>query len=482
MHEVLPGELGSCLALALVLVPELEDDAASPVSSVDESTHVDVPGVGTIPSPEFWTNLSSEINEALEFEVDLAHAVSLVIRRVVAVMSRPEGAPAAAVLRDVAILAARQLVNRDGAAFDLVRACSELPALLRRKDVPVTLPAAAEVWIDRRGGSNAVAMPSPPGSPFDRPSFDFEVELRAFIATPLTKITQGEHDRLMPIARAVGQYLRATFGFRTEIPGAFLSPDVDSADDVTERYEREHQLISGADLVVVIGCENDSWGLSKTVAWAEMSLAPVLMLGRDTQPWCRVLSAGPYEVRHRVIDSVEELQVALSETVPQLLEYANIHARERVAVNAALELPLRRALREVERTIGDAPVAIPHDRLVAMLSHPTSFTTSSLSELRAAEAVLGHSTLSELIQLATSYGAQSRSNVTHLATQRTLGSLQFESLRSAALTERWTAEHVLSLLSDYFTIDVAPGRAAQKRFSAQDWVNQSRRRPGNDRW
>jgi hypothetical protein len=429
--------------------------------------------------------LVEEINACLRFEVDLAHAIALMMRRMVAAQERLGAVgPPRLFATDVALFCALAMAKAADHVLDVRAAARDMPAALARTDAPVTLAATVRTWLRRKDGGADVAADTGQGGPGPRLSLvpataERVEELRAFIATPLTHVTQAQHDTLMPMARAAAQLL-TRWGFRSLLPGESLSPEAsDSDDDVAARFAREQKAILGSDLLVVVGCDTDSWGLSKTATWAESSTVPVLMLGSGVQPWCRVLSAGPHRFRHDVVNTPADLDAAIQEAMSQLLVHAVRHAHERTTLTRALTPLLKRARAQAKRTThpgASQEAALTHARAQHVLSDPALFMGASVLELRAVSAFIDRATLDEMLRVSIAYGAETRGRWTDVAAQRQLGSTQFHALSAARLERGWSPEQVYALLQHYFTVDTPHGRAAQTRFgSVTDWLRLAER-------
>lgn len=429
---------------------------------------------------EQLSTLVDGINVCLQFEVDLAHAIALMMRRIVAAQDQLGAVgPTRPFASDVALFCALAMAKAADHVLDVRAAAREMPAALARTDAPVTLPAAVRAWLRRKGGGaehpegvgdegptpRLTLMPSPTAE---------RAELRAFIATPLTHVTQAQHDSLMPMARAAAQILQR-WGFRSLLPGESLSPEAsDRDDDVAARFAREQKAILGSDLLVIVGCDTDSWGLSKTATWAESSAVPVVMLGSDVQPWCRVLSAGPHRFRHHVVNTHADMDAGINEAMSQLLVHAVRHAHERTTLARALNPLLKRARAQMRRTaavVAPEEAGLTHARAQHVLSDPGLFMGATLIELRAVSAFIDKATLDEMLRVSVAYAAETRGRWADLAGQRQLGSTQFHALNAARLDRNWSPEQVYALLQHYFTVDTPRGRAAQTRFgSVSDWL------------
>lgn len=297
---------------------------------------------------------------------------------------------------------------------------------------------------------------------------------RAFIASPLTHLDDAAHEVVLNHARTVRKLLNS-LGMTVIAPSPYLTPSTASDESAYDLYRLERLLISGSDLVVAVGAEHDSWGISRTVSWAEASGAITIVLSGEP-----ILSRILDGTSHRTYrPDIEELENLLTE----MLSLIRNHAQDRVAMSGHLRQPVVEARSRLETLDREAFEQSPltRERALELLDHPVMIDHASHTEGRALRRLLGHrlDPVLQVLRGATTYSHNSDQDM------RGAGGLSAQSLanlQSVAQVEGWTDAEVLRLISDHLSAPVRAGYAYRNsKVSGSDWRQLYERTFGSDR-
>lgn len=294
---------------------------------------------------------------------------------------------------------------------------------------------------------------------------------RAFIASPLTNIDGAAHKVIMDYARSVRRVLNS-LGIVVVSPNPHLTPDKMTDELAYDLYSLDRLLISSSDLVIAVGAEHDSWGISRTVAWAEASGA-ISIVQSGQRVLSRILDSTSHHTYRPEIEPEAERQItSLKETITKLRPIIHKHAQDRVATCGRLDQSISEARRQLELIDVNAfeQSFLTRERAIELLSHPVMIDHASHVEVRALRKLLSDRldpVLRTLAGNSTTYqpdSRQSQQGASGLSPQ------SFANLKSVAQADDWSDTVVLRLISEHLATRTRAGHAYRNsRVSGSDW-------------
>jgi hypothetical protein len=363
-----------------------------------------------------------------------------------------------------------------GVVTDFVIACVACLARYRRHYVPISsIPHAqlAEALSAHNRSSLVRIFRSSLGlAPYADQSGDQRLTPipRAFIASPLTNLNDAAHQVVLDDARSVRRLLNS-LGMTVITPSPDLTPSKTTDEMADALYSLERLLITGSDLVVAVGAEHDSWGISRTVTWAEASGSITIVIS-ERRILSRILDGTSHHTYRPDIEKEPEGQISsLRNLINEMLPLIYSHAGDRVAICSRLRQPVAEGRRRLERLDEKAfeRSFLARKRALELLKHPIMIDHASHIEGRALRQLLG-SRLDPMLSVlggAPTYppgGRVSQPSTNGLSPQ------SFANLQSAAQVEGWTDAEVLRLISEYLTTRPRAGYAYRNSMvSGSDW-------------
>jgi hypothetical protein len=320
------------------------------------------------------------------------------------------------------------------------------------------------------------------GSYPDRPGYPRLTAVpRAFIASPLTNLDEKDHQVVLGKARSVRRLLNG-LGITVVAPSPDLTPSRTTDESADDLYGLERLLISASDLVVAVGAEHDSWGISRTVAWAEASGCITIILS-ERRILSRVLDGTSHHTYRPEIETEPESQAAsLMSLINEMLPLIRRHARDRIDVCARLRKPVAEARRRLERLEEKAfeESFLTRKRALELLSDPVMLYHASHIEGSMLQQLLGD----RLDPVLRALGRATNAPGERAGAQgmNGLSPQSFANLRSVTQAEGWTDTEVLKLISESLRTPAGVGYAFRNRpVSGGDWKQLHRRIYGSSR-
>ena len=212
---------------------------------------------------------------------------------------------------------------------------------------------------------------------------------RAFIASPLTNLDDETHQVVLGKTRSVRKLLNS-LGITVVAPSPDLTPSKATDESADDLYGLERLLISASDLVVAVGAEGDSWGISRTVTWAEASGCITIVLS-ERRILSRILDGTSHHTyRPEIEEELDSQTASLRNLINEMLPLIHGHARDRIDVCARLRKPVAEARRRLERleekAFGES--FLTRKRALELLSDPVMICHASYIEGRALQQLL----------------------------------------------------------------------------------------------
>jgi hypothetical protein len=254
-------------------------------------------------------------------------------------------------------------------------------------------------------------------------------------------------------------------------PSPYLTPNTATDESAYEWYRLERLLISGSDVVVAVGAEHDSWGMSRTVSWAEASSAITIVLSKE--PFLsRVLDDTSHRTYRPEIEMDPERQINnLENLLNEMLPLIRKHAEDRIATSSRLHQPVaeaRRWLEMLDKEVYEQSL-LTQERALEILDHPVMIDHASHAEGRALRGLLGDR-LDPLLRVLGGATAYPHGADQSLRASRGLFTQSFANLQSVARLEGWTDTEVLKLISDHLRAPARAGHAYRSSMvSGGDW-------------
>jgi hypothetical protein len=169
---------------------------------------------------------------------------------------------------------------------------------------------------------------------------------RAFIAAPLTNMNDASHQVVSDQAVEIRKLLNS-LGMVVVAPSPHLTPSKRTDEPAYELYRLERLLISGCDLVIAVGAEHDSWGMSRTISWAEASGCITIVLS-GKRFLSRVLDDTSHRTYRLSIEEDPERQISnVRSHLNEILLLIDKHTRDRIAILGRLYQPIAEARRHL---------------------------------------------------------------------------------------------------------------------------------------
>jgi hypothetical protein len=297
----------------------------------------------------------------------------------------------------------------------------------------------------------------------------------------LTNLDDDAHEVVLGNARSVRKLLN-NMGITVIAPSPDLTPSKMTDESAYDLYGLERLLISGSDLVVAVGAEHDSWGISRTVTWAEASGCITIVLS-ERRILSRILDGTSHRTYRPEIEKEPESQTAaLGNLINEMLPLVHKHARDRIDVCARIRQSVAETRRRLERLEEKAfeESFLTRKRALELLVDPVMIYHASYIEGRALRQLLGDRFDPVLRALMGATNAPGE----RTGTQRTngLSAQSLANLRSAAQVEEWTDTEVLKLISESLRTPTGAGYAYRNRaVSGSDWRQLHKRIYGSSR-
>lgn len=297
---------------------------------------------------------------------------------------------------------------------------------------------------------------------------------RVFIATPLTRLNDASHQEVLEQAKRVRKLLNK-LGMVTITPDPNLTPSTTTDEEPYELSRLERLLVAGSDLVIAVGAEHDSWGVSHAISWAEASCSiAVVAPSAPVFFRSRVLNATSHRTYQQDAEEdpdllVSRLEVLLREMLSQIM----VHTRRRLAVCSRLYKPVAEARTRVAG-LGEALYKqsdLSRLRALEILDHPVMLSQASVAEVLALRRLPGNplgTLLDHIFGNSSHYVSAERPSA--------LSAESFANLESAARLGGWGEVVVLRLIKEQLRTTVAPGYVNRgSGVSKDDWTQLYRR-------
>jgi hypothetical protein len=277
---------------------------------------------------------------------------------------------------------------------------------------------------------------------------------RAFVATPLTHLDDTSHDSVMSLAADIRRLLNRV-GMVAICPDRNLRPSTTTANQPDELSRAEQLLIAGSDLLVAVGVEYESWGVSRSVSWAEAECTIAVLTSMSPSFVSRVLNNTPnrvYRVDHE--EDKRRLVERLEGLIRRIIPLVEEHAQDRISICTRTYGLLAEALKRLDgldRAVYEAS-GLTHERVTQMLYHPVMMNSASFAEGRVLRNLLGEhmDPLLDMLLGRQTYGNQAEQTS---RLDRRLSLKSFANLESVAQIDGWTDAEIRQLIS--FHLDPA---------------------------
>ena len=305
---------------------------------------------------------------------------------------------------------------------------------------------------------------------------------RAFIASPLTNIDNAAHEAVLDQARSVRKLLNR-YGIAVTAPSPHLTPANTTDESAYDLYSLERLLISSSDLVVAVGAEHDSWGISRTVTWAEASGSITIVLS-ERRILSRILDGTSHHTYRPEMEEDSDSQIgSLENLLKEMLPLIRRHAQDRMAICGRLLQPVAEARRRLERLDEEAfeQSFLTRKRALELLNHAVMVDHASYAEGRALRRLLGDrlDPVLRALEGATTYLSGERRSP---QSANGLSAQSFANLQSMAQVEGWTDAEVLRLITEHLRVRARAGYAYRNSMvSGSDWRQLYRRIFGSGR-
>jgi hypothetical protein len=275
---------------------------------------------------------------------------------------------------------------------------------------------------------------------------------RAFIATPLTHLDEESHRVVLQLASEVRRIL-TRLGMAVISPDPSLTPATVSDGLPNELAKAERFLITGSDLMVAVGAEHESWGLSRSVTWAEGCCSVVIVTSTTPSFFSRVLNSTPHRTYRQ---DAEEDPKALLQGLEKLLErvYPIIesHAKDRLDMCDRVRPLLikgRKQLLNLDYGAFKRSLLTP-ERAGELLDHPVMLNHVSLAEMRELRRLIGP--IADALNDATLGRRMTRADPFMRARAgRELSAQSNSNLLSVARAEGWSYARIVRLIEEYLS-------------------------------
>jgi hypothetical protein len=292
---------------------------------------------------------------------------------------------------------------------------------------------------------------------------------RAFIATPLTHLDDESHRVVMQLATGACKIL-TSLGIAVIKPDPNLTPSTASDRLASALARDERLLITGSDLLVAIGAEHDSWGVSRSVSWAEGCCSVVIVASTTPSFLSRVLDSTPHRVRR--LDAEENprrLLESLEEHLRRAYPLVERHARDRLDTCKRVRPVLiegRKRLHNLDRRRFGRSL-LTSARAGELLDHPVLLNHASLGEARELRRLLG-ATGDALIDAALDRTTDKTGPFPRVGTG--LSADSYSNLLSVASTDEWSYTRVVRLVEEYLSPTMpVPVRYRDNTVSGAEW-------------
>jgi hypothetical protein len=275
---------------------------------------------------------------------------------------------------------------------------------------------------------------------------------RALIAIPHTKLNGFSYRLVQELASDASRTLTSS-GIAVIKPDPSLTPSAASDRLPDELAREERLLITGSDLLVAVGAEHDSWGVSRSVSWAEACGSVVILTSTKPCFLSRVLSSSP----HRVcwLDEEEKpgrLLQDLEDYVKNVYPIIEGHARDRLETSRRVS-PVVTEARERLRSLDDRVFErslLTLERTMELLEHPVLFNQASQAEMREFRRLLG-STGDTMIDATLGRRMRKAGSFMPVPAGRGLSAESYSNLLSVANAEEWSDARVVRLVEEYLS-------------------------------
>jgi len=277
---------------------------------------------------------------------------------------------------------------------------------------------------------------------------------RAFVATPLTHLDDTSHDSVMSLAADIRRLLNR-IGMVAICPDGNLKPSTTTANQPDELSRAEQLLIAGSDLLVAVGVEYESWGVSRSVSWAEAECTIAVLTSMSPSFVSRVLNNTPNRV-YRVDQEEDQRRLVkrLEGLIRRVMPLVEHHAQDRISVcvqTYELLAEAHKRLDGLDRAVYEAS-GLTQERATQMLYHPVMMNSASFAEGRALRNLLGEQ-MDPLLDML--LGRQTDGNQAGQPPRldRGLSLKSFANLESVAQIDDWTDAEIRQLIA--FHLDPA---------------------------
>jgi hypothetical protein len=298
---------------------------------------------------------------------------------------------------------------------------------------------------------------------------------RAYIATPLTYPDDYSHRMILQLASIISRLL-------TNYGMVVISPDPDpdpsgATDDLGGELSRQEQLlIMGADLVVAVGAEHASWGVTRSATWAEGCCSIVAVASATTSSI--FVSRAPATTFRRTYrqdakDNHEVLIRNLENILVGVYPLIEGHAQDRIDVSQRIQQALLETCKRLP-SLGDAVFEqslLTRERAIDLMDHPVMINHASLAEIRALRRLLGPpgEPFDAMIDLM--LGRESAGSHLSVAGCRELSAQSYSNLCSAAEMEGWNGDDILDLIDAHLNPDLSPQLVYHSStVTGDDWI------------
>jgi hypothetical protein len=273
---------------------------------------------------------------------------------------------------------------------------------------------------------------------------------RAFIATPLTHLDDASHRVVLRLASDVCRIL-TKLGVAVVMPDPSLTPSTVSDRLPGELAGEERLLITGSDLLVAVGAEYDSWGVSRSVSWAEGCCSVVIVASTTPSFLSRVLNSTPHRVYR--LDAEEDprrLLQGLKRHLQRVFPIVESHARDRLDMSRRVSSVLteaRKRLHSLDSGVFKRSL-LTLARAGELLDQPVLLNHASLAEMRELRRLLG-AIGDALIDAALCRRMNTADPFMAVRAGRRLSPESYSNLLSVAGVEEWSDARVVRLIEEY---------------------------------
>lgn len=317
-----------------------------------------------------------------------------------------------------------------------------------------------------------------PGAGFPGHWAGAAVRPRAFLAPPLSRLTMPQWEAVMARSMRLSSELTRQ-GYVVIIPDRRLSPDTcaDLLDNLLdEMADAERYYIATADLLVAVDAEPDSWGVSRSVAWAEATGAPVIVACSDYLWSCRVLQASAYRTRNvEKLGDEESLVATVAMAARAQREVVEHRQADRCRQQTAVERLLQHARSRLDRLDPAAfnSALMTPARAKEILRCAALADTVSQPERRALRRLLSDVGVGGLLDALDDRAASRTSPSPPLGSQlkRSIDLTSWENLQSAASVRGWDNATCHRLMQAFLDPVVPAAHAHSGRaVDGEDWL------------